>query len=280
MKTFTLADPAFLAAASGGESEVLPPSSGSLLVWMDANDIIQADGVSVPTMPNKGTLGGTWSRSGPLAPVAATIGGRRALSFPLTWPSVSPNYGYDASSFTFPATTAAQGITMVVIASQQSFAPDGTGGPTAYLANAGARLGDSSIGLAIYAVSMFNPFPLRYYWRNTQPSQTGSSRDSFYNASSQLVGEFAAYGTQLSSTLPNNQSFFQLRKDAADFSAFADGVATGIVGTLAGQVTIGGTGSAASYVWSGWIREVLIWNTLVSQADIRAWLDEKYGPTW
>jgi hypothetical protein len=257
-----------------------PPNISNLLAWMDANDLTDVDNTPIATMPNKGALGGTWSTTGPLPPLAATIGGKRTLSFPLAWPSVTPNYGYNVSSFTFPATTAAQGITMVILANQQTFVPDGTNGPNAYLANAGSAAAISE-GLNIHAVSVLNPFPLQYRWRTSQPSQTGSTFSAFYASSQQLTGEFVAYATQLSTTITNNQQFLEIRQNNADISVNSDGIATGIVGTLAGSVTIGGLpGGASSYVWSGWIREVLVWNTLVSSADIKSYLNNKYGGTW
>lgn len=266
----------------------VPPSPGSLLVWMDANDITQADGASVPTMPNKGSLGGTWSTTNVsgtvLAPLAATISGRRILSLPGNWSgfngaSVPPNYGYNVSSFNFPATTAATGITLVILAQQDAAWNNSTGVPNLWLAQVGSDpIGSGLIFGGAYGGSS-PPFG-SMNWGATQPSQNGSS-GSWSLTGLQYPGEFAAYGTQLSTTLSNNQSAFILRKNAGDVIGNATLTATGTVGVTAGNVRIGGySPSSDQYNWKGYIREVLAWNTLVSTADIRAWLDTKYGPTW
>jgi hypothetical protein len=260
-----------------------PPNINDLLVWMDSSDIASADGASVPSMNNKGTLGGTWSTNSPLAPLAATVGGRRALSFPYVWFSGGTNrYGYNLSSFTFPAITATQGITMVILANQLTYVPDGTSGPNINLASAGNTNGASG-GLIIGAASYLMPFPLQYRWYTSQPSQNGSTSQSTYpyGMSAQITSEFVAYGTKLSTTIANNQEFFKIRQSVSTVSASADFVSTGIVGTLAGPVTIGGPpGGSANYEWGGWIREVLIWNTVVSSDDIKTYLNNKHGGTW
>jgi hypothetical protein len=234
-------------------------------------------------MSNKGTLGGTWSTNSPLAPLAATVGGRRALSFPYVWFSGGTNrYGYNLSSFTFPAITATQGITMVILANQLTYVPDGTSGPNINLASAGNTNGASG-GLIVGAASYLMPFPLQYRWYTSQPSQNGSTSQSTYpyGMSAQITSEFVAYGTKLSTTITNNQEFFKIRQSVATVSATAESVATGIVGTLAGPVTIGGPpGSSVNYEWGGWIREVLIWNTVVSSDDIKTYLNNKHGGTW
>jgi hypothetical protein len=254
----------------------LPPSGSNLLAWMDANDITDLDGASVSSMPNKGTLGGDWNTGAfpsPNAPLAATVDSRRALSFPSVWPSGSPQYGYSNSTFNFPAVAATQGVTLLVLAKQQQ-AWDPFNVPTFYFAEVG---GDS--GLSMYVNLTSAPPSFQGRFRTTQPSQTGGAFSATYAAASQLPGEFAAYGTQLSTTITNNQSFFQLRQNATDFDTTSDGTATGIVGTNSGPVKIGGSGNG-TYSFSGWIREVLVWNTLVSQADIKTYLDSKYGGTW
>lgn len=300
----TLADPAYPSSFTGFTSPsdttplesfevadnwpVDPPSPGNLLVWLDANDITQADGVSVPTMPNKGSLGGTWSTTNAqgtvLAPLAATIGGRRILSLPGNWSgfngaSVPPNYGYNVSSFNFPATTAATGITLVILAQQDVAWNNSTGVPPIYL----GKVGSSTVASGLYFGGAYGgsspPFGT-FNWSPSTPSQNASSGAWAFTAS-QFPGEFAAYGTQLSTTLPNNQSAFILRKNAGDLVGNATFSATGTVGVTAGGVEIGGYNqSFQQYNWKGYIREVLAWNTLVSTADIRAWLDAKYGSTW
>lgn len=256
---------------------ILPPSGANLLAWMDANDITDSDGTSVSSMPNKGTLGGAWNTAAsptPNAPLAATVDTRRALSFPSVWPSGNPRYGYSNSTFNFPAVTATQGVTLLVLAKQQQ-AWDPFNVPTFYFAEVG---GNS--GLSMYVTLTSAPPSFQGRFRTVQPSQTGSPYDTAYAAASQLPGEFAAYGTQLSTTITNNQSFFQIRQNTSDFNATSEAVATGIVGTNAGPVKIGGSGGSDTYGFSGWIREVLVWNTLVSQADIKTYLDSKYGGTW
>lgn len=265
---------------------ILPPSGSNLLAWMDAADILAADGASVTSMPNKGTLGGLWNnthpagQTPPLSPLAATVDGKRALSFPAAWPSGTPHHGFSNSTFNFPSVTAASGVTLLIIAKQQQ-AWNPLNNPNFYLADVGYSSGMDS-GLNIYtSLTSDTPF-YTVQWKTIQPTQGGSTYTTNYKSAPQLPEEIVAYGTQLSTQITNNQSFFQIRQNNnSDFFSTAAASSTGIVGTIAGPIRIGGTAvNESNYNFSGLIYEVLVWNTLVSQNDIKAYLNQKYGGTW
>lgn len=288
----------------------LPPNSSNLLVWMDATELSVADGISVSSMPNKGILGGSWNNTiggNILPPIAATVDGKRALSFPTTWSLYPPNqsptaiqpwYAYNNSTFTVPTISCANGggLTTLVILRNTYDVNVNSGAPacTHFVLNgAGYSYFNTQFNGAYQFVGA------RYYWTfneiKTNGNQSVTVIEYADNNENDVVdtpllrtpngfGEFIAVCYKLSTSLSRNKVVKIFRKNAASWNGYKDNAIfpndplLGLPG--GGKVSIGIFGDGTKGGISGWITETMAWNSLVSDIDIKTYLNNKYGGSW